>query len=380
MKIKFFDDIERLRGFACILVLIQHIAWACPLRFVYNIVPQCLLVGSGGVHLFFAISGFVVTLSLRDQLNSLANNVFLDRLLSAKELLLSFYKRRFFRIYPVVFFVMTLMCVFLNFAEDDLSWMSSFLRTPAEIFFGVYNNSAELFSGKERIHFGGLGPFWTLAVETQFYILWPIALLACKADNARAIVSLFLGVLFLTVIQPTLVAFYGFKYYAIYNGVSELFLGAFLAFLYERDSIEETSSKTAKLAATILALIIWFYPNAMKQEFYVTVVVSSASVLLVAMAVFVKGSFRIPLLHYAFSFLGRRSFSFYAVQLLTANIIVFYTNSIYFPNESFSEYEFYCYQFIMFLVALFALTELTYRFIEKPFRRYGQGNQRQGRS
>ncbi|MDR0753563.1 MAG: acyltransferase [Holosporaceae bacterium] len=380
MKTKFFDDIEILRGFACVLVLIQHIVWVCPLRFVYNIVPQCLLNGGGGVRLFFAISGFVVTLSLRDQLNSLAGSVFLDRLLSAKELLLSFYRRRFFRIYPVVLFVMVLMCVFLNFTEDGFGWMPSFLRTPVEIFFGVYNNSVELFSGKERIYFGGLGPFWTLAVETQFYILWPIVLLACRTDNARVIVSLFLGLLFLMVIQPTLVAFYGFKYYAIYNNISELFLGAFLAFLYKRDSTEETLPKTAKLITAILALIVWFYPNVTEREFYAVVVVSSASVLLVAMAVFVRGSLRIPLLHYAFSFLGGRSFSFYAVQLLVANVVVYYTNSIYFPNETLSEYEFYCYQFIIFLVVLFALTELTYRFIEKPFRKYVRGKQRQEQS
>jgi peptidoglycan/LPS O-acetylase OafA/YrhL len=380
MKTKFFDDIEILRGFACILVLIQHIALVCPLRFVYSIVPQYLSLGTGGVHLFFAISGFVVTLSLRDQLNSLSGGVFLDRLLSAKELLLSFYKRRFFRIYPVVLSVIILMCVFLSFAEDDLGWVPSFLRTPAEIFFGVYNNSVELFAGKERIHFGGFGPFWTLAVETQFYILWPIVLLACRTDNARAIVSLSFGSLFLLVIQPTLQAFYGFKYYAIYCNISELFLGAFLAFLYERNPAEETSSKTAKLATAILALIVWFYPNVMEREFYAAIVISSASVLLVAMAVFVRGSLRIPLLHRVFSFLGSRSFSFYAVQLLVANMVVYYTNSIYFPNEIFSENEFYYYQFMIFIIALFALTELAYRFIEKPFRKYGQGKQRQERS
>jgi peptidoglycan/LPS O-acetylase OafA/YrhL len=340
------------------------------------------LLGSGGVHLFFAISGFVVTLSLRNQLNSLSGSVFLNRLLSAKELLFSFYRKRLFRIYPVVSFVILLMCVFLNFTEDNLSWTPSFLRTSVEIFFGVYNNAVELLAEKEKIHLGGLGLFWTLAIETQFYVLWPIVLLACKTDNARAIVSLFLGFLFLMVVQPTLRAFYDFKYYAIYHNVSELFLGSFLAFLYgrDKDSAEETPSKMAKLATAILALIVWFYPSVSEREFYAAIVVSSASILLVAMAVFVRGSFRIPLLHHAFSFLGSRSFSFYAVQLLVANMVVYYTNSIYFLNEAFSEDRFYCYQFIIFLIVLFVLTELVYRFIEKPFRKYGRGKQQQERS
>ena len=65
------EDIERLRGFACLIVLIHHIAFICPLRYVYNIVPHRLLLGEGGVFIFFAISGFVVTLSLREKIAKL---------------------------------------------------------------------------------------------------------------------------------------------------------------------------------------------------------------------------------------------------------------------------------------------------------------------
>jgi peptidoglycan/LPS O-acetylase OafA/YrhL len=339
---------------------------------VYEIIPQCLLIGGGAVRLFFAISGFVVTLSLREKLNAIQGDVFLDRLFSAKGLLLSFYKKRFFRIFPVVLFTTILLGTFLNFTENDLTWAAALFRAPMEIFWGAYNNTLELFALREKVHLSGLGLFWTLAVEAQFYILWPIILLACRNDNARAIVSLSLGLLFVLLIKPVLDAHYGEKYYLIYDNLSELFLGSFLAFLYGENSSAKSKTKFAQLVAAVLAMTIWFYPNTMEKNFYSTMVISFSSVLLVALAVFSSESFKIPVLHKVFDYIGSRSFSFYAVQLTLANIVVYYTNSIYFPKEAFSEQKFYCYQFVIFIVALGIVTELTYRFIEKPFRQFGR--------
>ncbi|MDR2781713.1 MAG: acyltransferase [Holosporaceae bacterium] len=373
MKTKFLDDIERLRGFACILILVQHIAWICPLRFIHEIIPFKLLIGSGAVHLFFAISGFVVTLSIRDKFNALQENTFLDKLFSAKDMLLSFYKRRFFRIFPVVLLVMITIGIFLGITESNLDWVVQLLRAPAEVFFGVYNNSVELFVSSEKIHFSGCGPFWTLAVEAQFYLLWPLALLACKDDNVRAIVSLSLGLFFLFVLQPAVAAFYGNKYYAIYNNISELFLGAFLAFLYKDNSSCECCGKISNLITVVLAMLVWFYPNSLVDKtFFSNTVVICSSVFLVAMAAFVPGSFRIPVLSKLFDYLGSRSFSFYAIQLVLANIVVYFTNSTYFPRESFYERDFYMYQFIIFVIMQFIVSEFLYRIIEKPSRKFGR--------
>jgi peptidoglycan/LPS O-acetylase OafA/YrhL len=372
MKTTFFDDIEKLRGFACILVLIQHIAWICPLYFARSIVPDCLITGSGGVHIFFAISGFVITLSLKDKINALQGNVFLERLFSAKDLLLSFYRKRFYRIFPVVLFVAIVLGIFLNFTEKDPRWLSPLVRSLSELFFGVHNNSVDLFVSIDKIHSGGIGPLWTIAVESQFYIFWPIILLLCKNDNERAIVSLSSGLIFMLIIQPTIAALYGMQYYAIYNNVTELFLGSFLAFLYKENSSLEMSACSAKIWAAVLAMIIWTYPGSIDKTFYAKIVVSGASVLLVALLVFVKGSFDFPILGKVFNFLGSRSFSFYAIQLTLANVAVWYTNSIYFPKDSLKEGDFYCYQFIIFIIVLFIVSELMYRFIEKPSREFGR--------
>ncbi|MDR1982210.1 MAG: acyltransferase [Holosporaceae bacterium] len=372
MKHKFFGDIERLRGFACILVLIQHIAWICPLRFIHRILPYNLLDGRGAIHVFFAISGFVVTLSLKNKLNSLQGNVFLERIISARDLVISFYRKRFFRIFPVILFVAVLMGIYLYFTEENMAWLPTLLRAPAEVFWGVYNNSVELFVSSEKIHTLGFGPFWTLAVEAQFYICWPIVLLCCKNDNTRAIVSLSLGFAFLFIVSPVVTALYGLKYYLIYNNMSELFLGSFLAFLYRENCSYKPSGKSTKFISLILAMIIWFYSSSIGNNFFSNIVVSLSSIFVVALAVFADKSFNMPILGRLFDFLGSRSYSFYTVQLFLANIVVEYTNSIYFRQNSLSEYEFDLYQFGIFMVVLFIVTEFVYRFIEEPFRKFGR--------
>ena len=95
MEKRFFEDIEKLRGIACVLVLIQHIALIVPLKFVYTILNPYLLVGSGGVHIFFAITGFVITMSLRNKGLFQDERLFVDRFNLHKYTLVDFYKKRF---------------------------------------------------------------------------------------------------------------------------------------------------------------------------------------------------------------------------------------------------------------------------------------------
>ena len=365
------EDIERLRGFACLIVLIHHIAFICPLRYVYNIVPHRLLLGEGGVFIFFAISGFVVTLSLREKIAKLSGSIFLERLNSAKSMIFAFYKRRFFRIAPVMLLCVLMTGLYLCISEPNFDWFRSWLRATPELFCGVFQYSEELYQFTDKLHDRGMGPLWTLAVEGQFYMLWPVMLLMCKDNNARAIMALLLGGLFLFIVQPIVAGFVGIKYYAIYGHLPCLFLGSFFAFLYTDDIGKNISKISAKIITALLALTIWYYPNSIERTYFCRMPLHISAIFLVVLCAFVKDSFNFPIIGRFFRFLGSRSYSFYVMQTVLANYIVFFTNSIYFPKESLSEYEFYFYQFIIFMVVLFITTELVYRFIERPFRRLG---------
>lgn len=367
---KKIEDIEKLRGFACILVFIQHIMWICPYPFLGSILNKYLTLGSGGVRIFFAISGFVITLSLRDKFANISGENFLERLRTSSGVLISFYKKRFFRIAPVVGVVWAVLGIFLFATENNSDWMPHFFGAPLEIVTGVYPYVVDKFAFVQKVHCAGTGPFWTLAVELQFYVLWPIVLLLCKNDNIRTITSLFLGCLFLFVVQPIMTSTMGFQYYAIYNNVAELFLGAFFAMIYDKKSDYVSANKLATTIAMISVLaIVWTFPSLIEsQAFYGHMAVSIAGILSLVLAVFCNNSFKIPVLTDVLLFLGKRSFSFYAVQLTTATIITWFINSIYFPIKGATPFL----HFLVFICALSLVTEIVYNFVEKPSGKLGQ--------
>ncbi len=370
-SMKFFDDIERLRGFACILVLLQHLIWICPYYFVIGIVPNWLSIGSGAVHIFFAISGFVITYSLSNKLENLNGN-FLDDLKNSRDWISKFYLKRFFRIFPLVFAITIICGIYLQMNEAKTDWHLALLRSPLEILVGTFNNSVEAFVSKDVIYVSGMGPFWTLAVESQFYVLWPLVLILCRNNNQRAIVSLSLGLIFALFITPLSNLCLGDHYYWTSNNVSELFLGSFLAYLYKSGFKINLSKVEASLFALFLMFAIWFYPSVLRdidKVFYGKIMETVVSVLLVMLCVFCEKSLSFSGLNKIFNYLGRRSFSFYSIQLTLANIVLWFTNSIYFPKESLSKNEFFFYQFLIFLGILLVSTELLYRFIERPCRR-----------
>lgn len=373
-SIKFFDDIERLRGFACILVLLQHLHWICPYYFVISIVPSWLSIGSGAVHVFFAISGFVITYSLSDKLKNL-NGSFLDNLKTSRDWISKFYLKRFFRIFPLVFVVTVICGAYLQITNSESHWQLSLLKSPLEIFVGTFNNSVEAFVSKNTIYTSGMGPFWTLAVESQFYALWPLVLILCKNNNQRAIVSLSLGLIFALLINPLSNMYLGEHYYWTSNNVAELFLGSFLAYLYKIEFKINLSKIGANFLSLFLMFVIWFYPSALQEVgkvFYGNVIETVSSVLLVMLCVFNEGSFCFFGLNKIFTYLGQRSFSFYSIQLTLANIVMWFSNSIYFPKDGLSQSEFFFYQFLIFTGLLLLSTELLYRFIERPSRKLGR--------
>ena len=372
--VKFFDDIEKLRGFACILVLLQHLIWICPYYFLISIVPSWLSIGSGAVHIFFAISGFVITYSLSNKLENL-NGDFLENLKNSRDWISKFYSKRFFRIFPLVLIVTIICGAYLQMIDAKPDWQSALLRSPFEILIGTFNNSVETFVSKNIIYISGMGPFWTLAVEAQFYMLWPLVLIFCKNDNQRATVSLSLGLIFALFVTPLSNLYLGDHYYWTSNNVVELFLGSFLACLYKSGFKINLSKTEANFFSLFLVFAIWFYPSALKdveKVFFGNIVEIVSSVLLVMLCVFSEGSFSFFGLNKVFTYLGQRSFSFYSIQLTLANIIVWFTNSIYFPKDNLTKDEFFFYQFLIFLGLLLTCTELLYRFIERPSRQLGR--------
>jgi peptidoglycan/LPS O-acetylase OafA/YrhL len=120
-----------------------------------------------GVQLFFVLSGFLITGILLDMKASLPKNQYFKK----------FYGRRFLRIFPVYYFyliAMGILATWLISIDYRPGWMELFTKQARYATFYIYNfYSATIFH--EYNHF--LAHFWSLAVEEQFYIFWPLLIL-----------------------------------------------------------------------------------------------------------------------------------------------------------------------------------------------------------
>lgn len=141
-------QLDGIRGIAVLFVMLSH--WI-PERWQFGI-P----FGTAGVQLFFVLSGFLITsilLRCRD----------LEHKTNA---LIAFYVRRALRIFPL-FFVVLAATTYLGLIpwQDTFPWHSLYL---SNILFFLRNEWG-----------GSASHFWSLAVEEQFYLLWPCFVIYC---------------------------------------------------------------------------------------------------------------------------------------------------------------------------------------------------------
>jgi peptidoglycan/LPS O-acetylase OafA/YrhL len=166
--------IDSLRGLAALYVVIFHISLVPKFKPVIpDFIKPFILNGWTGVTLFFVISAFTLSYTLKEK--SLE-----------KRPLLFFYIRRAFRILPLYYTWLFVMCIMI-FGWDLMNgiWLnkkSLILYT----FFGF-----NFFPGKQE---GLVWASWTLGVEMVFYLFFPFIFRWCK--NLKRAFVFFLITLF----------------------------------------------------------------------------------------------------------------------------------------------------------------------------------------
>tara|TARA_R110002096_G_scaffold42144_2_gene113715 strand:- start:9248 stop:11179 length:1932 start_codon:yes stop_codon:yes gene_type:complete len=218
--IHYRPEIDGLRTLAVLGVLIYHAEFA---------LGDGILLQGGflGVDVFFVISGFLITSILRR-----------EWLQTGTISIANFYKRRARRILPALLTVMLVslpVAWFLLLPSALIDFVKSLLAS-----LGFCSNAYWLFSLQE---YGAesalLRPFlhtWSLAVEEQFYILYPLLLLFLWRTMPRVLPSVLLllmiaslgAAVWLTKIHPS------FSFYMLPSRLWELLAGGMLVFLDDR--------------------------------------------------------------------------------------------------------------------------------------------------
>jgi peptidoglycan/LPS O-acetylase OafA/YrhL len=161
MQIKYRPEIDGLRAIAVISVILYHSQISI---FGYQIFAG----GFIGVDLFFVISGYLITYIILNEL-----------ITTGKFSLKNFYERRVRRILPVLLLVMTVSLAFawIYLLPDSLLDFSKSILYSLSFSSNFYFwHSGEAYGAQSSL----LKPFlhtWSLSIEEQFYIIFPIIIL-----------------------------------------------------------------------------------------------------------------------------------------------------------------------------------------------------------
>lgn len=143
--LQYIPEFDSLRAIAAIFVIINHTEG------VFG--NSSFHFGATGVGFFFVLSGFLITRILVYEKYTLQ--------FSNKKLLGRFYFKRFIRIFPAYYLFLLINYLLGNLKDDYTVW-----------YYIAYASNFLFF--KTANFQGSLSPTWTLAVEEQFYLLWPL--------------------------------------------------------------------------------------------------------------------------------------------------------------------------------------------------------------
>lgn len=165
------NDIEVLRCFSIIAVLLQHAANLFPYKVPIIEKIQHYLGGSFGVDLFFTISGFLVAQSLIKKLDS--SNTFYEK----KQVIINFWIRRMWRLWPAAWacLALTLICVIFFNESNAFGTLSANIDATIAGFFHFAN--LRFYNTFMQSEYGVSFVYWTLSLEEQFYFIFPILFL-----------------------------------------------------------------------------------------------------------------------------------------------------------------------------------------------------------
>jgi peptidoglycan/LPS O-acetylase OafA/YrhL len=233
-------SLDGLRAFSILLVILAHAAWFLPHWLVADSAFQ-LVVGNGyhGVTVFFVISGFLITTLLLREFDK-TNSISLKR----------FYLRRTLRIFPPFYFflgVMALLWAAHLIPEDPASFLASLTYTWA------YDPHA---------HGYFITHTWSLSIEEQFYLFWPVLFVVLHRREKLISASVFL-----ILVMPVLrVLFYfvlpslrGHEFYMVQGWIDTMMVGCLLALLRHRGIWSSLQRRyTNRWAASVMFLVAFF--------------------------------------------------------------------------------------------------------------------------
>jgi peptidoglycan/LPS O-acetylase OafA/YrhL len=216
-------ELDGARGLAALMVFLHHICftsiipegWNPAIRLLWSVGS----VGESGVDLFFVLSGFLITSILVDARKS-------------PDYYHDFYWKRALRILPLYALCLLGVLLFVPGSRTYVVLSALFISNFAWLF-----------------HIEAVGPFWTLAIEEQFYLLWPTVV------RRRSVAQLQRWALCIgasAIVLRFVAAIFGhFNYRLTFFRCDGLAFGALLACWYARRDLADANSTSHNRAIAL---------------------------------------------------------------------------------------------------------------------------------
>ena len=241
----YFENLDGLR-FICFLSVFLFHSFHSDYDYIKN-TPTYHLVKTGvfrngnlGVNFFFVLSGFLITYLLLK-----------EKEYYGKINIISFWKRRVFRIWPLFYF-----CVFFGFVIFPLlkSYFGQMPNETANPFLYILFLNNFDFINKGLPDASILGVLWSIAIEEQFYFVWPLLLSVLPARfypySFVGIILISLVFRYLTVDNST------YSEYHTLSCMGDLAVGGFGAWLSQRERFVLGIKNLNRLWIALLYLVV----------------------------------------------------------------------------------------------------------------------------
>ncbi len=267
--------LDGLRGCAAILVIATHSIFAATsdrvmlLDRAFNVGLR--VIGPSGVDLFFVLSGYLIT-------------CILDRTRNTRHPFSFFYARRVLRIVPLYFAYLLLIPIVFESA-GPIATGTGEMRSWDWLF--LTNLLMTKFSPDE---IGFLfGHLWSLAIEEQFYIVWPLVILLVPVRHLPRVCIALIGCSFLGRVAFTAAGNAHYGWLLMPTRLDGMAAGALVALAQARaperlDAISKKLLVPAGAAAAVLFLVLiaglWSYDGPLFNTFETGLAVRKVEILL----------------------------------------------------------------------------------------------------
>ncbi|EKI4468670.1 acetyltransferase [Staphylococcus pseudintermedius] len=350
---RYMPGLDGVRAVAVIAIIIYHLN------------PQWLSGGFLGVDTFFVISGYLITSLLLTEYHN-----------TGKIKLMSFWLRRVKRLIPaVLFLVMGVIVLSLIFMPTEIQKVRA--DSIAAIFY-VSNwwyimQNVDYF---EQFAVQPLKHLWSLAIEEQFYLVFPIVLLSLLSfiRRLKSIRIIFLILLVISMIAMTVLYVPNENVARVYFGtdtrIQTLLMGVLLALVWPPFQLKakvnrqmRTMIDTAGVVGLAILFICFKFVSETNSILYYGgfFLISTVTLLVIASSVHPSGYFAKFLGNKVFTFIGSRSYSLY---LWHYPIIVLI-------HHQFVQGQIPPLVYVVEILLMVLMAEFSYKFIEQPFRKEG---------